>query len=317
MKSILKKIAGLALGAVLTLGMFSCTVDSPGRDTVATPVFSVAAGIVNDGTSVTITCATEGAKIYYTTDGTEPTAESTEYADAISVTPPLTIKAIAVKDGMNDSAVASVTYKVKPNYSECAVGDFILKDGSILSQTETPEADSVAAIIVRAAADGKPALGVGIVWTELKWCLTKSVGANIKIETLLGDKEYNSNYTDGSTGWAKLKAACNDAEANPENYPAWNFCLSYGTTQGFIGELETGWYLPTIAELNSIYEHKNTVNASLKKINAKTLAGYYFSSCQSDEKKDEAKMLFFTTDAIVKGYYKDNESQVRAVKVFN
>ena len=48
----------------------------------------------------------------------------------------------------------------QPDYSKCAVGDFVLKDGTILSKDETPEKDKVAAVIVRAAADGKPALGV-------------------------------------------------------------------------------------------------------------------------------------------------------------
>ncbi|MCQ2613994.1 MAG: formylglycine-generating enzyme family protein [Treponemataceae bacterium] len=79
---------------------------------VATPAFSVAVGAVVSGTEVTITCTTEGAKIYYTTDGFAPTASSTEYTAAISVTEAVTLKAIAVKDGMNDSAVASASYKV-------------------------------------------------------------------------------------------------------------------------------------------------------------------------------------------------------------
>ena len=82
------------------------------KGTVATPAFSVASGAVNSGTEVTITCGTEGAKIYYTTDGTEPTAKSTEYTAVISVTAAVTLKAIAVKSGMKDSAVASVSYTI-------------------------------------------------------------------------------------------------------------------------------------------------------------------------------------------------------------
>ena len=114
MKSILKKVAGLALVAGLVFGMFGCangTTDSIIK-TVETPVFSVASGAVTSGTSVTISCATEGAKIYYTTDGSEPTASSTEYTTAISITADVTIKAIAVKSGMNDSAVATASYNV-------------------------------------------------------------------------------------------------------------------------------------------------------------------------------------------------------------
>ncbi|MBQ5906993.1 MAG: SUMF1/EgtB/PvdO family nonheme iron enzyme, partial [Treponema sp.] len=85
---------------------------TPVKETVATPVFSIASGAVDSGTTVTITCGTEGAKIYYTTDGTEPTAEGTEYKSAISVTAAVTLKAIAVKSGMNNSAVASASYTI-------------------------------------------------------------------------------------------------------------------------------------------------------------------------------------------------------------
>ena len=155
MKSILKKVAGVALAAVLALGMFSCSngIVYPVMETVASPEFSVESGAVNSGTEVTITCSTEGAKIYYTTDGNEPTASSTEYTAAIRITEAVTLKAIAVKDGMNDSAVASASYTIKPGYSKCVVGDFVLKDGTILSKDKTPDSGTVAAVIVRAAAD--------------------------------------------------------------------------------------------------------------------------------------------------------------------
>ena len=83
-------------------------------ETVATPTFSVESGEVISGTSVTITCATEGAKIYYTKDGSEPTASGTEYTEAISITEVVTLKAIAVKSGMSNSTVASVSYRIIP-----------------------------------------------------------------------------------------------------------------------------------------------------------------------------------------------------------
>ena len=208
MKSILKKVAGVALAAVLALGMICCSNgnDDPVKETVATPEFSVESGAVDSGTEVTITCATDGAKIYYTTDGSEPTASSTEYADAISVTTAVTLKAIAVKDGMNDSAVSSASYTIyTPKYS---VGDFVLKSGTILSKDKTPEKDTVAAVIVRADTLTKPALGVGIVHSEskLEWCTKSAAGYNTEITALVGD--IASGYKDGSDGWEKLKAAC-------------------------------------------------------------------------------------------------------------
>ena len=105
-------------------------------ETVATPTFSVESGEVISGTSVTITCATEGAKIYYTKDGSEPTASGTEYTEAISITEVVTLKAIAVKSGMSNSTVASVSYRIIPE-------GFVEVTGTTITGTEswTPESE--------------------------------------------------------------------------------------------------------------------------------------------------------------------------------
>ena len=57
--------------------------------------------------TVTMTCDTASATIYYTDDGTTPTAESTAYSDAIEITETTTFKAIAVKADMADSHVVT------------------------------------------------------------------------------------------------------------------------------------------------------------------------------------------------------------------
>lgn len=75
------------------------------------PTFSVAAGVYDAAQNVTLACATEGADIYYTTDGTEPTSASTKYTGAINVAATTTIKAIAIKNSLS-SAVVSATYKI-------------------------------------------------------------------------------------------------------------------------------------------------------------------------------------------------------------
>jgi len=82
------------------------------QQTVAKPTFSPVAGTVLAGTKVTISCATTGATIYYTTNGTTPTSSSTKYTGPVAVNSAMTIKAIAVKSGMTNSAVASATYSV-------------------------------------------------------------------------------------------------------------------------------------------------------------------------------------------------------------
>lgn len=76
---------------------------------VEAPTFTVPGGDYTDLQSVELKCATSGADIYYTTDGTDPTASSTKYTTAISVDKTTTIKAIAIK-GTDKSVVSSATY---------------------------------------------------------------------------------------------------------------------------------------------------------------------------------------------------------------
>ena len=88
----------------------SSTQTSP-KLTVATPTFTPNGVSSFTGTqSVTITCATTGATIHYTKDGTDPTASSPVYSTALSLTSTTTVKAIAVMTDMNDSAIATATF---------------------------------------------------------------------------------------------------------------------------------------------------------------------------------------------------------------
>lgn len=81
-------------------------------ETVATPTFSPAAWGEGESQVVELACETAGASIYYTTDGSTPTSSSTAYDsnNKITLSETTTIKAIAVKEGMTNSEVASKTY---------------------------------------------------------------------------------------------------------------------------------------------------------------------------------------------------------------
>jgi hypothetical protein len=108
--------AGSTDYAAATQAQASITVTSLG--TVAAPTFSPASGtVLSTGTggldTVTISSAT-GTTVYYTTNGTTPTAASTQYTAPFTLTTAgtATVEAIAMEAGYNASTVATATYTV-------------------------------------------------------------------------------------------------------------------------------------------------------------------------------------------------------------
>ncbi len=87
--------------------------ESGGQQTVATPTFSPAAGTYYEAQNVTIGCTTDGATIHYTLDGNDPTTSSATYSSPIAISQTTTVKAMAVKSGMNNSSIASATYTIQ------------------------------------------------------------------------------------------------------------------------------------------------------------------------------------------------------------
>lgn len=113
------------------------------REPAATdaPRFTPAGGEVPAGTAVSISCATDGAVIYYTADGSEPTESSTVYTSAIVVEKAMTIKAFALKSGMKPSRVESASYTVKtaPQISDDASLRLLSLDQGTLTPAFSPE----------------------------------------------------------------------------------------------------------------------------------------------------------------------------------
>ncbi|MBR5631103.1 MAG: chitobiase/beta-hexosaminidase C-terminal domain-containing protein [Bacteroidales bacterium] len=82
------------------------------QETVATPTFSPAEGSYFEPQQVTISCATEGATICYTTDGTDPNENSAQFTPGVplNISETTTVKAKAYKSGYTPSNIASATY---------------------------------------------------------------------------------------------------------------------------------------------------------------------------------------------------------------
>ena len=79
---------------------------------VATPTFSHTSGNYYEALDLVISCSTAGNVIRYTTDGSEPTAESAEYTDPIAIIETTVVKAKAFKAGTLDSAMATTNISI-------------------------------------------------------------------------------------------------------------------------------------------------------------------------------------------------------------
>jgi hypothetical protein len=90
---------------------------SPGNLPAATPTLSVAPGTYNTPQTVTISDATPGATVYYTTNGLTPNTSSSVYSRPITVSTSMTLKAIASAKGYKASAAAAATYTLTSSFS--------------------------------------------------------------------------------------------------------------------------------------------------------------------------------------------------------
>ncbi len=79
---------------------------------VEKPTSSLNGESIKKGTIVELSTSTPDAKIYYTTDGSLPTQESLVYEKGIVLDKDVTIKAIAIKEGMDDSEIGIYQYQI-------------------------------------------------------------------------------------------------------------------------------------------------------------------------------------------------------------
>ena len=82
--------------------------------TVAAP--NITQGTPNNGSNTFSITGPAGANIYYTTNGSTPSASSTPYTETVTVNEETTVKAIAIKDGVS-SSVAQLTVRVTASSS--------------------------------------------------------------------------------------------------------------------------------------------------------------------------------------------------------
>lgn len=110
------------------------------------PTASPAAGTYSTAQSVCLSSTTEGATIYYTLDGSDPTTSNTRsiYSDAISIEETTTIKACAVKDGMTASDAISFTYTIDIQDADYSLGIIELSRMSVNNYSEQTTSSNIA-----------------------------------------------------------------------------------------------------------------------------------------------------------------------------
>ena len=89
--------------------------------TLDAPVIDPNGGSFSESCKVSIT-AQEGATIFYTTDGTDPTADSNKYTAPFTITEDATVKAIAIKENARDSKIASAKFTKRSSGSSGGSG---------------------------------------------------------------------------------------------------------------------------------------------------------------------------------------------------
>jgi hypothetical protein len=89
----------------------------------ATPTFTPAGGTYTSAQTVTISDATSGAKIYYTTNGATPTTASTLYSGPVTVSASETLKAIATATGFTTSSVGTAAYTINSGGTTTIIND--------------------------------------------------------------------------------------------------------------------------------------------------------------------------------------------------
>jgi hypothetical protein len=270
----------------------------------AQPTFSPAAGVYTATQTVTISDTTSGATIYFTTDGTTPTAASAVYSGPITVSASETVQAIAIASGDSPSAVAKAIYAITLPFAGPTVAqqcNTFMQFGTSISCTLTGIGAGHTLVIgistitpgqvgTLTASSGTPVLATTDGNSLSAWILPNTTaGSNTITYSLttnsrlwLSVVEYGSTAASPLDGTAQADLSASWQGAGLFNTPnlttsapsdaLWSFCLG---DQGAptVGTAPVAWTaLPTPTGGNLLIESGGT-----------TSAGIYYGQCAGTE----------------------------------
>ena len=191
----------------ISLPPFSMTVLTVVGNSVQAPAFSVAAGTYSAAQTVTITDATSGAAIYYTTNGSTPTASSTKYTSAITVSASETLQAIATVAALTPSAVTSAEYVI--GKSTASTPTFSVAAGSYSSTQTVTLADATSGATIYYTTNGTTPTT-----SSTKYTGAITVSASETIEAIAVATNYNNSAV-ASAAYTVTAATATTAAATP------------------------------------------------------------------------------------------------------
>ena len=183
------------------------TITPVGTQQVAAPVFSPAGGTYAIAQNVTITSATGGASIRYTTDGSMPTeTHGTVYSGPVNIASSVTLQAIAYESGFSDSTVTSAGYTINP---QPRVADPVFSPASGTPPLTVTITSATAGATIRYTTDGStPGETAGTVY---------SGAVSISGATTLKAIAYEAGFTDSNVTSASYGSAPQTFNFEAEN----------------------------------------------------------------------------------------------------
>ena len=197
----------------------------------------------------------------------------------------------------------------KKTSTEATVGSVVLSDGTYIAQedissmTAEQKAKAIAVIFyVGSTSDplGEKTLGLGIeISADTMTWSTSQIGQSSNTQEVFSDilctntsiMPYDTHVSydysgtsylfgdlDGSDNWSAVQTA--DPNSSISDYPAFEWANNYAATYSITGKYASGWYLPTAAEMITLYVNlysdTKTINSIMELLNKTTLEGKDF-----------------------------------------
>lgn len=231
-----------------------------------------------------------------------------------------------------------------------SVGDIVFADGTAtawregLTLTEEQKKAAVAVIFYVGTEcsndSASRTLGVGLrnatdEGNALAWCTSSANAYSMSITTIQCDSDGGAGehtFTgdlDGSDNLEQIGAFLRengipDDTADEENYPAFYFAKNYAEAEGSNVRgtvFESGWYLPSIAELFQIWKERERVNAAIEACGGTKFylsnSYSYWSSSESATVDSLAYSLYFALGGWLYFPKSNSSKHVCAVRAFN